>query len=116
MFSLYFFCFDRVVKMTVADMNFNIDLFDMHFLPTIIKHRIFYEINCSRFASVMNTTITNTFDSDNNNIAYIKTQNCQIMATIANRISEFKTMIKIPIVTNNTLITVISFSNISSLT
>ena len=31
MLSLYFFCFDQIVKMTVADMIFNIDLFDMHF-------------------------------------------------------------------------------------
>ena len=30
-----------------------------------------------------NTTIINIFNSDNSNFAYIKTQSCQIMATIA---------------------------------
>ena len=38
-----------------------------------------------RFANVMNnTTINNTFNSNNNNIANIKTKRRQIMATITN--------------------------------
>ena len=42
-----------------------------------------------------NTTVIKTLNSDNNsNIAYIKTQHCQIMATIAYKILKFETMIK----------------------
>ena len=41
------------------------------------------------------TTVIKTLNSDNNsNIAYIKTQHCQIMATIAYKILKFETMIK----------------------
>ena len=45
----------------------------------------------------------NIFNSYNNNIAYIKTQNCQIIATIAYRILKSKPMIKKPIVANHAL-------------
>ena len=42
-----------------------------------------------------NTMVIKTLNSDNNsNIAYIKTQHCQIMATIAYKILKFETMIK----------------------
>ena len=41
-----------------------------------------------------NTTIINTFNSDNSNIAYINTEHCQIMTTIADRMLKFKPMIK----------------------
>ena len=40
------------------------------------------------------TTIINTFKSDNNNIANIKTQYRQIMTTITDRILKFDFMIK----------------------
>ena len=50
-----------------------------------------------------NTTIISIFNSDNSNIAYIKTQNCQIITTIAYRIVKFEPMVKKPIVTNHAL-------------
>ena len=38
-------------------------------------HKIFQQMNCIRFANVMNNTaIINTFNSDNINISNIKTQ------------------------------------------
>ena len=37
--------------------------------------------------------IINTFNSDNSNIAKIKTQHSQIMTTITNRILKFEPMI-----------------------
>ena len=43
-----------------------------------------------------NTTIINTFNSDNFNNANIKTQYCQIMATINNIFFKFKLMTKKP--------------------
>ena len=82
-----------------------------------MKHKIFQQMNCTRFANVMNnTTIINTFNSDNNIMAKIKTQHCQLMTTIANRILKFKPMIKIVIVTNYTFFTVFTFSKINSST
>ena len=62
-----------------------------------------------------NATIINTFNSDNSNIANIKTKYCQIMTTITNRILKFKPMIKKPIAVDNKLLTVITFSRINSL-
>ena len=56
-----------------------------------------------------NTTIINTFKSDNRNIAYIKTQHRQIMTTITNRNLKLKSMIKKPVLVDNTLFTVITF-------
>ena len=53
-----------------------------------------------------NTTILNTFDSDNSNVAYIKTQHRQIMATITYKILKFEPMIKKAIVPNCTFLTV----------
>ena len=61
-----------------------------------------------------NTTIINTFNSDNGSITKIKTQHCQIMTTITNL--KFKTMIKKPIVTNNTFFTGVTLSNVSFFT
>ena len=47
----------------------------------IINHRIFLQTNCFRCVNVMNnTTIIKTFNSDNSNIAYIKTQHMAMMA------------------------------------
>ena len=44
------------------------------YLPTIIKYRIFQQMNCIRLANVMNNIVmTNIFNSGNNNIAEIKT-------------------------------------------
>ena len=40
-----------------------------------------------------NVMIINIFNSDNSNIAYIKTQNCQMMANISYRILKFESMI-----------------------
>ena len=62
-----------------------------------------------------NTTIINIFHSDDNNIAYIKTQNRQILATIAYRILKFESMIKRQIVANYTFFTSSTFSRIISL-
>ena len=40
-------------------------------------------MNCFRFANVKSdATVINTFNTDDNNIAYIKTQHCQINATV----------------------------------
>ena len=70
-------------------------------------------MNCFRFANATNnTTISNTFNSDNSNITNIKTQHCQIMTTIKNEILTYNVMIKIPKVTNHTVFTIINFSNI----
>ena len=82
----------------------------------MIKHRIFEQMNCFRFANVVNKTrIINTFNSDNRNIANIKTKHCKIMTTITNRILKFELKIKKPIVTDNAFFTVITFRNIISL-
>ena len=63
---------------------------------------------------LFNTTIINTFNSDNNNITNIKRQHHQIMTSITNRNLKFKTMIRNPVVADNTLFTIITFSNIKS--
>ena len=56
-----------------------------------------------------NITIINILNSDNSNVAYIKTQNRQMVATIAYRILKFDSMIKKPIVTNDIFLTSITF-------
>ena len=58
-----------------------------------------------------NTTIINIFNSDNSNIAYIKTQHGQMMTAIACRILKIESMIKKPIVTNHAFFPVFTFSN-----
>ena len=62
-------------------------------------------MNSIRFVEVMNnTTIINTLNSVNSNIAKIKAQYCQIMTTITNWFLEFKPMVKIPIVVKHSLL------------
>ena len=74
-------------------------------------------MGCFGVADVTNNAmIINTFNSDNSNSAKIKTQNCQIMTTITNRILKFKPMIGMTIVTNYTFLIVLTFSNIISFT
>ena len=59
-------------------------------------------LNCLKFANVINhATITNICNSDNGNIAYIKTQSRHIMAAIAYRILKFKSRITKPNVKNH---------------
>ena len=83
-------------------------------VPTILQ------MSCYRFANTRNnTTIINAFNSDNNNIANIKTDhnhqtiivrlsNCQTITIITNRILKFKLRIKNWTVTKNTFFTVIA--------
>ena len=60
----------------------------------IIKYKVFQKINCFRFATVMNnTTVINTFNNDNSNITYIKTEPRLIIATIAYIIFKFESSI-----------------------
>ena len=61
-----------------------------------------------------NTTVINTFNIGNSNIAHIKTQHRQIMTIIAYRFLKFEPSIKKPIEANHSFLTVISFSNINS--
>ena len=62
-------------------------------------------MNCSRLTYIMNhTTVINTFNRDNSNIDFIKTQHRQIMAIITYRIWKFERKIKKPLVTNYILI------------
>ena len=61
-----------------------------------------------------NTTIINILKSDNNNIAYIKVQHCQIMKTIAYRILKLESMIKKLIMKNHTFFAVATFSKTNS--
>ena len=81
------------------------------------QHKIFLQKNCFRFAKIVNkTTITNTFNSDNSNIAKIKTQHRQIMTTVTNGLLKFKFMIKRPVMANYTFFFVITLCNIYFLT
>ena len=69
-------------------------------------------MNCVRFANFMNNAaVIKTFNIGNSNITYIKTQPCQLLATITYRIMKFKPVIKKPIMINYTFFTVITFSN-----
>ena len=61
------------------------------------------------------TMIINTYNSDNSNIANIKTQHQQIRSTITNRFLKFELMIKILIMVDDAFFTVIAFSNFNSL-
>ena len=54
-----------------------------------------------------NTMIINFSVSDNSNIAYITTENCQIMATIVYRILKFESMYKKPLVGNHAFFTLL---------
>ena len=61
-----------------------------------------------------NRMIIKNFNKDNSNITCSKTQNCQIMATIAYTVLKFEFMIKKAIVTNHAFFTSITFSRINS--
>ena len=65
------------------------------------------------FTVLSNKLITNSFKSDNNNIAYIKTQRCQIMTTITYIILKFESVIKKPIVANHVFFAVVTFNKIN---
>ena len=85
------------------------------YIPTTIKHKIFWQINCFRLANILNdATIINIFNSDNSNITRTKAQPYDIMTTITDRILKVKTMIEKLIITNNTSFIIITFSKISS--
>ena len=56
----------------------------------------------------------NIFNSDNDNIACMETQSCQIMTTSTCIILKFESMIKKSIVTNHAFSTFITFSRINS--
>ena len=60
--------------------------------------------------------LTNTFNSDDSNISDIKTQHCQVMATITYRISKLEPMTEKPTIANYTFFTAATFSNINSFT
>ena len=62
------------------------------------------------YIKTKNRQIINIFKSDNSNITYIKTKYRQIMTTIAYRILKFESMIKKPIVKNHAFFTPITFS------
>ena len=63
-----------------------------------------------------NTTIINTFNSDNSNITNINTKLLKIMTTITGITLKYKKMIAKTVVKNLTLCTVIIFSRIKSFT
>ena len=65
---------------------------------------------------MINTTIINIFNSDNKNIAYIKTKNHQIMTASSYRTSKDEPMFKKPIVTSHAFFTVITLSRINFFT
>ena len=77
-----------------------------HFFSFVAFRSKFY---CRRINSFIrhNTTIINIFNSDNSNIAYIKTQHCHIMTIITYIILKFESMIKKPIVTNDSLLSLL---------
>ena len=73
--------------------------------------------NCFNFANFMkDTSMINFFNSGNRNIAKIKSQHHQVITTITSEIMKLKPTIKIPIVTNDTFFTVITFSEINFFT
>ena len=61
-----------------------------------------------------NATMINIFISDNNNIACMERQSCQIMTTSTCIISKFESMITKSIVTNHAFSTFLTFSRINS--
>ena len=60
-----------------------------------------------------NTTIINIFNSNNSNVDYIKTQNCQTMTTRPNRILKLESMINKSIVANHAFAPVVTFGKIN---
>ena len=63
-----------------------------------------------------NATIVNTFNCDNSDTAYIRTQNRQIIEAIATRILKVEPLIKKTILTNHSFFTLITFANINYFT
>ena len=61
-----------------------------------------------------NTTIINIFNSDNSDIAYVKTQNSQIMASIAYRTMKYESMIWKRMVENHEFFASVPFRGINS--
>ena len=107
-----FFSFDHICIIILHVIYINIDIFGMCFTDT----QYYQYINCFKFAYIVcmnNTTISNAFNGDNSNIAFIKTQCCQIMAIMAYRILKFEPMIKKRIVINHTYFAVVTFSRIN---
>ena len=86
-----------------------ISLICILYIPMIIKYRMFQQIGHIRLANVMKKATTiSTFNGVN------KIHHQQNMTYITKRLLKFKTMIKIPLVSNYTFFTVIAFSNINS--
>ena len=72
-------------------------------------------MKCVRLANAINnSTIVNTFKSDNSNISYIQRKHCKSMSTITNRILKIKLMLKKPILTDKALLLIITLKNINS--
>ena len=63
-----------------------------------------------------NIMIVDTLYGHNKNVANIKTQHQEIMATIKNKVLKLKPIIKMSIVTNYLFATVLTFSNINFFT
>ena len=59
-----------------------------------------------------NTKISNTFNSDNSSIAYIRIHHSQIMTIIKSRIFRFKSMIKKSIGTNHAFFAAITIESL----
>ena len=72
-------------------------------------------MNWVRFANAINKrTGSNTFNSDNSNIANIKKQPCQIIKLhITHKILKIKPMVKTAIVANYTYFTCIAFCKVN---
>ena len=62
-----------------------------------------------------NTKISNTFNSDNSNIAYIRIHHSRIMTIIKSRINYFKPMIKKSIGTNHAFFAAITIESFTFL-
>ena len=78
-----------------------------------MNHKIFKQMNCFRSANaVNNTTIIDTFNSDNSNITKTNARLSQLMTTIANKILKFEPTINLSKKANYLFFTVITFSNI----
>ena len=72
-------------------------------------------MKCVRLANAINnSTIVNTFKSDNSNISYIQRKHCKSMPIITNRILRIKLMLKKPILTDKALLLIITLKNINS--
>ena len=104
-------------------MNLNVIWITLKVIPNcIIKLQYWFLIivnfltnNCFNFANFMkDTSMINFFNSGNRNIAKIKSQHHQVITTITSEIMKLKPMI--PVVTNDTFFTVITFRKINFFT